>query len=436
MAQVRDVTNSFSSGINSSTGLSTVKNSLSTIKNLGQNISTLSTQLNLLGIDAASIFTNETQYEDLLNATGNAALNYLNSKINRIKDAWNTKVEISVKALMGEVAPYVTNFGDASKLLVTKVDNLIGYITGTDASGSGSLLENLGKDALNYMASDSSLQSTLSGLSIIRTFGDALSIYDTVSNIVSKILKITETLIPTLQISTNLVLSYFTAGASTAEASQEITELAEHYCQQLIALAIKVIKKYVYNIKIKVPALFVGALNSISVREAMLSVDDTNGWLKAIFSEDFYENTLYSLQWEDSINQAIQTTLGAIDDTVNDWSNFKFTNSNGDPISRGEFMKSKFISTLTSKFLRQAVATARKTAYIRSFENESWTTKYKYDTLSSEYSTSDTGIQKTDRNYELSKLDLLLEDDKIDELSPITDLLSIKVVSAQLIANL
>lgn len=430
MAEQRNVSGAFSSGISSSA--STALGVKSTIK---EGAMTLSTQLSMLGLDTASIFTNEDQYKELANAAGNAALDYLNTKIDRIKNAWNTKVDISVKALIGEAAPYVLNFGDASKLLVSKIDNFVAYILGVDADGWGSILDELGSDAINYMASDPALQSTMSNLSVIKVMGDAFAAYDTVSKTVSKVLNIVEPLIPMLQIVTNLILSFRTGGASTAEAAQEITEQAQVACQKLLSLAIAALRKYVYNIKIKVPALFVGALNSVSVREAMISDSEMDGWLQAIFSEEFYQNTLYSLQWQDAINQAIQTTLGSASSAVNDWSSFNFKDKDGNPLLRGEFMKTKFMSTLTSRFLKEAVAAARKTAYIRSFDNTNWKTKGDYDNSGARYD-EDSQDKTTASGNKKSKLDILLENDGSKEMSPVTNLNSIRIVSKQLLTDL
>lgn len=331
--------------------------------------------------------------EKLLNATGNVASKYLQAKIDRIKDAWNTKVEISLNALLGEVTPFVKNPKEAVSLLVDKIDDLVEYLLGVDGSGGNdlkSLIDDIGTDALEFMMADSSMQQVMSNLSVVKTFGQVLNTYNKIESMVTSILSVVEPLIPVLQIATNLASSYFSGGTSTAEAAQEMTELITKYSQQLIALAAGALRKYVFSIKIKLPSLVVGALNSLSVREAILTGDYEYEWLKSIFDEDFYNQTLYSLQWQDSINTAINTTLGSYAEIAKNNLSLNFTNSKGESITRGEFMKSKFMSTLTSSFMSAARASARKTAYISDVSERQYQTKKEtYDKHLPEISESD-----------------------------------------------
>ena len=302
-----------------------------------------------------------------VNTAGSVAQKYFQAKLDRLKSLWNTKVDMSVGGLIGEVAPYTVNPAEAFSLLADKIDDLIKYLAGVDDHGGNTLsalVDDLGTDMLQYLANDPAMQEATMNLETVKLFGKALEVYSEVEKTVSKVLDVTGPLIPPLQIFTNIVLSYFSGGASASEAAQELTVLVEHYCQQLVAWAAGTLKKYLYKINIKLPSLVVGAINSISVREAMLTTDFKAEWLQNMFNNSFYEQTMYTVQWQDAINEAITTTLGSYADKARNIMTLNFTNSKGEEISRGEFMKSRFMSTLTSSFMKTARAAARKTAFL------------------------------------------------------------------------
>lgn len=402
---------------------------------------TLADQLTLIGTDLSTI-GDEEQYTALGNAAANSAMAYFEEKLNRLKDAWNTKTEITVGALMGQAAPYVMDLGGAVKALGSKVDDLAAYILGIDigegwdsAGGGwntvGRIADDIGGDMLSYMAQDQTLQNTLSSLSVVRAFGDALSVYDTISTTITKVMQKVETIMPIVDITVDLILSFYTGGTSTASAAQKSAELAQQRIEKLTALAAMVLRKYVYNIKIKVPSLLVGAVNTLSVRDAVLGGNDTDDWLRLLFDDDFYRQTLYSANWDQSISTALKDMMnvkGSVDGLVNDWSGFNFTNLKGESVLRGDFMKSRFMSRLTSDFMARAVSTARKTAYIRSFTDTDWSRPSILTRTDGAFGSSDGSSEKTD-------LDSVLDDDD-KEMSPITDLKAIRTVSSRLLAEM
>lgn len=383
----RNFANSFISGLANNASSSTAKAGINGLTGLAQKSnSSFNNQMNALGLDADLWMSGITGAgiavdlgtEENWNTAASVASKYLQSKIDRIKDAWSTKVSISIGALVGEATPFIKSPSEAVGLLVDKIDDLILYMVGVDGSGGNSLkslVDDIGTDALEYMMNDPSMQQVVSGLTVVKMFGQAMEAYNRVEKYVVKILEVIEPLIPVLQIVTNLASAYFSGGTSAVEAAQETSELVAKYSQQLIALAMGALRRYVFTIKIKVPSLVVGALNSLSVREAMRAGDWENDWLKSIFDEDFFNQTMYSLQWQDSINTAIQTTLGSYADKAkNALEGFNFTDSHGRPITRGEFMKTKFMNTLTTSFMTSARASARKTAYISDLDNSMFST--------------------------------------------------------------
>ena len=441
----RNVDGAFATTVQNSS--SVTQKDKNTSESRGPRNNSYSTAASVLGVNIDEEF-NKTENEEkgvsyaggisyeapseFVNTAGAVAQKYFKEKLERIVSSFKTKVNISIGALLGEVSPYVVNRKEAASLLVDKIDDLTKYmagVAGLDGDSLADLVDDLGSDMLEYMMNDPAMLEATSNLASVKAFGWVLETYSKVEDVVAKVLTKIEPFIPVLQIFTNIVLSYFSGGASATEAGQEATELAEHYCQQLLAAAKGALKKYLYSITIPLPSIVVGALNSISVREAMLTVDYQSDWMKAIFDEDFYEQTMYSAQWQDSINTAINSTLGSYAEMAKNALNFNFTNSKGEPITRGEFMKSKFMSTLTSSFMKAARASARKTAFI---SPPNWEKKKEVtsstSTESAEYDTNDT------TPTEGSALDRTLQESYANMVS-IDSLGTIINLSSQLVGN-
>ena len=101
------------------------------------------------GQNLITTFTDGQQYVELADAAGSAALNYLNDKIQRIKDAWTTTTSVSVGAILGEVAPYCVDFPTAISKVGERVSSLVGYLLGVN----GDSWEDLGTNLLNDVSS-------------------------------------------------------------------------------------------------------------------------------------------------------------------------------------------------------------------------------------------------------------------------------------------
>lgn len=368
-----------------------------------------------------SNFTDLDQYVDVADAAGSAALNYLNDKIQRIKDAWTTTTSVSVGAIIGEVAPYCIDFPTAVSKVSERVSNLVGYLLGVSGDSWEDLGWNLSNDFSSALLNDPAVQSSVSNLSTIKTFASALNTVTSMVNVINTILKVLEPAFPYLEIATNLVLSFFSGGTSSVEASSKLTQTVEQECQKLISLLAHSLRKALYNIHVSVPVVLVGALETLSVREAMMGYDsEVSDWLKAVFSDDFYQDTINSLTWQKSISEAL--------DSVINWSSADASEIIADMLGTddqtllGENMKNRFLSSLTVKFMNNALRDARKKAYIPIPGSIEWIDRSDFNSMLD----SILGNFETPEESE-SKLDKILRDDY--DLSPITDEESIRVVS-------
>ncbi len=322
-------------------------------------------QLRTLGDNASGIFEAD-QYTDVADAAASASLSFLESKIQRIKDAWNTKDNITLGALMGEVAPYAVNFKDATKTLSSKLENLLNYLLGTSGDNWLSSLSDLGTQALNSITSDPSLTSAVSNLKAVQTYGSILSTMAEMVNTAQNIMKVVEASIPMVTITVNLVSAWVTGGASAGLAGSQLTEYLQQQMQKLAAMTIQPVKKLIFGVKIQVPSLLTGALKTISVREAVLSKYKDNDWyniIEGLFNEDFYQTTIMSLNYESAIDKALSETLG----TLNDLSQFKYDEGNGLNSQIGSILRNNLMSKVVCNYMygsEGAIARAREAAHL------------------------------------------------------------------------
>ena len=313
-------------------------------------------------------FTDGDQYAAVADAAGSAALNYIQSKLQRIKDLWHQKSTVTVGSLVGEVAPMAMHFTDIPKLIYDKSTSLIGYLTDTKGGTLGELATNFGTDVLSSILGDSGLQSSISQLQIVQAYGNALngvaSLIDTGRRIMDRV----EPALPYIEIITNFAMVWINAAAAN-EGAQKVMEEAARTIQKLLALAAEPFRKLVFNIKLSVPQLLVGAWNSLSVREATSWYGDNSyKWMMEVFNGEYYNDVTNSLQWQKSINNALNETVG----TVTDWSKFSFISDNSDI---GKLMKSKFLNSVVQNYMwgaDGAVARAKSAAHIMEWANKSW----------------------------------------------------------------
>ena len=362
--------------------------------------------------------------EDLANITstaGDVARRYIESKIQAIKDSLTNKTVVEVRALVQEVSPYVKSPNEAGAALKNKLTSIM-----ESFGPGGSFWKDLGEDFLNFTTNDAAVQSTLANLNSVKLFADTLNTASDAIETARKVFKILEPIIPIIEVTAKLFSAARTQNAADGQlATMEIQENVNKLRQQLTTLMLGSFRKYVFSLKIRIPNLFLNAINTLSVRDA-ITKDWSNGWLGAVFDEDFYDQTVYSYTWEDSWNKTIRDTLGSAEGMVSNWENFNFTDFNGNPITRGEFMKSRFMTVFTQNFMKRAVATARKDAKIRIYNSNDWVKNAVGDgRITSGYTTSGTVDLFTYRQH--------LMDSNSMGLSPFNTTASIRTLSNQIL---
>ena len=388
--------------------------------------------LQAAGVNLNGVLDSE-QYNILADTAGSASLNYLNEKVQRIKTLWLTQKTTTVGALIGEVSPYALAPKEAGKLLVNRLKDLVAYLAGIQ---SGETWEDIGLNALDnftdYLANDPSFMAAASQLQAVQAFGNVLNSAVTIIDTARRIMNIVETVLPWNEITSLFALIYWSGGTTATTGTAKISEEVEKIVQRLIAMLVRPLKKLAFGIKVKVPALLLGSMNSISVKEAVASYGPAASWLETIFSEEFYQETINTYRWETGINQALTDTLG----TLNKWSQFKFDNE----ADRGNLLKTKFLSNLVQNYMYGTngkggvIAQARAAAHITDYSSNKiawgYSNGYNTDSILASTTTPGTTNSASSASVSISSLDHILNNGADD--SPITDELAIRAVSKKI----
>lgn len=347
----------------------------------------------------------EQQFTKVGESFVNTAQSYLQNKIKRLKDLWDTKVDVTVQGLVGEVAPYALGLEDLGKNLSNKIARVMSYLLGTgDSESWKGLIADLGDDVLNTLSSDSSLIESVSSLSVIKATADAFNAVSGIINTVNKVMDVLEQARPWVSSGCSFALSFWSGGTSAVEGVNTISSEAQRGIAKVQEYFLYALKKVIFPLKIKVPALVVGAIDSISVRDAML--DPTNPYYssltRGLFDDSFFSELEYTSQWSNAIADAVD----AVKKSVKDVSGLV------NQVSTKEIFK----NTLTSSYINQASIIARKQAQT-------------YNSLYADNSLVIKGLTSSGSSSDTSDTTL---DDLIDDLknmNPITSAESLILIS-------
>lgn len=360
-----------------------------------------------LGVNLADSFNGsliKQQFSKVGESFVNTAQSYLQSKIKRLKDLWDTKVDVTVQGLIGEIAPYAMGLEDLGKNLSNKIARVMSYLLGTGDSESWmGLLSDLGDDVLNTLSSDSSLVESVSSLSIIKATTDTFNAVSGIIDTVNKVMEVLEIARPLVSSGCSFALTFWSGGTSAVEGVNTVSSEAQRVISKVQELSLYAIKKLIFPLKVKVPALVVGAIDSISVRDAMLDPNDPNfNFYRGLLDDSFFSELEYTSQWGNAISDAID----AVKKSVKDVSGLVTQ------ISTKEIFK----SALTSSYMNQASIIARKQAQT-------------YNSLYADNSLVIKGITSSGTSSDTSETTL---DDLIDDLrnmNPITSAESLILIS-------
>ena len=246
---------------------------------------------------------------------------------------------------------------------------------------------------------------SVSNLSVIKATADTFNVVLGVVNTVNKVMETLEIARPLVSSGCSFALSFWSGGTSAVEGVNTVASEAQRGISKIEELTLYAIKKLVFPLKIKVPALVVGAIDSISVRDAMLDPSNpyyNNVYVQGLFNDSFFSDLEYTSQWGNAISDAIDAVRKSVKDV----------SSLVNQVSTKEMFK----SALTSSYMNQASIIARKKAqtYTSLYSDNSLVIKGRGSLGSSTTTTTRT-------------LDDLIDDTKT--MNPITSIESLRRVS-------
>lgn len=306
----------------------------STGKTVTSNLEELNSQLNSLGTSL------KAQLNTVNNLSGNSAVSYLNSKVDSLKQSLTSTTTITLGALIGDIAPLCNSPGEVFKNIKYRISDKISDIKQT-----------FGQYATDIKEINDSLKN-LTNIGTYANVGEALG--DSISAI-GIIFQIVEPLLSTLNISSDMALSYFSGGTTTMHGANLTIEISEKGVQKLLGIAYNLAKRALFNIKISVPSALLGLIDNLSINDAVKSTYGTEySILNKYFNTDFYKDTINTKNWSNAISEAIGILNG-------DYSYHTFTS---DFTLETETMFHTFNSRLVQSFMTNAITQTNKSVGI------------------------------------------------------------------------
>ncbi len=392
-----------------------------------------------------------SQYEALGNAAGSAATEYLQRKLDRIRNLWNTNVDVSIKSLVGEAAPYAVRKEDISSNLSRRIASVMRYLSGSQSSSSDSeniwsdIARDIGMDALDYFRSDPSLMNTVNSLSAVQAFANYYNMSVQISSVVKRIKSIYSRISSIQRIASNISLSFWSGGSSAALAATESAEESEKQIGILNILLMYAIKRMIFPITIPIPKLLVEAYGNLSVRDSMIDISGENGWLSSFFNDEFYGDMLNTGLAERTITRALESIKETFSSAESNWEIIQKsmgllnegmrTGTFYSGMSRGDVMTALFRERFTSDYMREISANSRKVAHIYDYSDTSYYNKGSSEILlRKSLPSSDTVDSMGESGFSRKGYEYRFNDDSRE--NPIVNMESLRKVSRELYNNL
>lgn len=250
---------------------------------------------NSLGVTTAvgSAVTNiqdwdKAQYLQAVDASHAATLDYLNDKLKGVIQKLSATSEVTVGALLGEVAPFAMNPNAAWSSLTKKFKKLPEMLSEEAASALGLdelSLDALGQDVLSNILSDETLVNSIANINAVQAIAASASAICDVWNTAANILKTIEPLLPPIEILSAMAGIWVNPALAT-EASEKSVTYGQMLLDWAMSKASALLKKYIFSIKLTVPELLLKTVNTLSVKSAVTdwSWGETGGVGQALTS--------------------------------------------------------------------------------------------------------------------------------------------------------
>lgn len=211
----------------------------------------------------SSVGSSGEAYAELGETAGLVAQEVLVRKLEELRSQLFEMRSVKLKSLLNSTGAFVTT--------ATTPDEFVDSISSNTSKMVGRLPATLKKAATEMaveVGSDPRVLESLASLkevqALAKTLDSIYKMYEAVRKIADKF----EPYFPIIEITVSAAMIWCTGGGAAAKMSSESAQLAMQELKKIIPLIAKPTKDYIYNKEIRVPAMLIGMLDTLSTQEA------------------------------------------------------------------------------------------------------------------------------------------------------------------------
>lgn len=326
-----------------------------------------SSHLIAAGKNLYNAFTDGTQYANLADAAGSAALNIIYDKLEQLRSLFTATDTITVGSLVELVGGWCQDVPGAGKLVVNQLNTLLSKLLSvTTGETFADTFKNFGLEYLEDILSDSTVIEAASDLSLVKSAAEVLNTVSSIYNTVTSLLSAIEPVMPYIDIMVSTAALWINP-TEAANIPNKSATLAQTTLQRLIAQLLKDLKEFIYPIEFAVPKIVtmsLDALDTNGLSTTNWSSTDSSGYIYKVLLDSTYANNF--INSTGSIGYTRDSILEGLS-TLQKISNAQF----GTLDSNNRYLKAAASSV--SDFMNNAISNAKKKSYVPDSSNYDFT---------------------------------------------------------------
>jgi hypothetical protein len=211
-------------------------------------------------------------------ATGSAAVELINAKLEAIFEAMFAPHTVTLKSLLDMTgSAFAQTPVEMASTIVDKLDGVLSNITSSLSTtfSSWSSLRSAAASIGSEITTDTDFVSSMAAIegvqSVITTVSSVLQMYTAVVNLATKL----EPAFPYVEIIVDAALTFWSGGTSGVKMGSEAAQLAGQELKKLFPLILQPLKQMIYDVELTVPAIVLGGLDFLSSEASASSWNST-----------------------------------------------------------------------------------------------------------------------------------------------------------------
>ena len=211
----------------------------------------------------SSVGSSGDAYTQLGETAGLVAQEVLVRKLDELKSQLFEMRTVKLKSLLNSTGSFVST--------ATTPDEFVETLTANTSKTVGRipvLLKKAATELAVEVGSDPRVLGSLASLKEVQALSKTLDSIYRMYSAVKKIADKFEPVFPIIEITVSAAMIWCTGGSAAAKMSSESAQLAMQELKKIVPLIAKPMKDYIYNKDIRIPAMLLGALDTMSSQEA------------------------------------------------------------------------------------------------------------------------------------------------------------------------